>query len=250
MSKKKKIILGIILLIIIMLVALFAGGLYYYGDNEKGEKDEGKVVIEEDPEQFNPNEYVKQFDGKQYKITDASGKIDGRVKIVIDESEEYMKVKVGYFIKINDGFEKTSFLDMGSDYNLYGNLQKADQTRNGNGTGSIGVALCAKDFWPDMDEMILGDSYSQTKKYVDCTWGNIDMLGADTDVFYHQLTRYSQPKDFSLDFVTDLSKLEIYDTSSSYYEDALEDGTSYYNYDAETVTQNGALLGTYNLIYN
>ncbi|MBU0706762.1 hypothetical protein KKG41_00110 [Patescibacteria group bacterium] len=251
MNKKTTIIVIIILIIVGVGIAIFHTGR----DTDNNTNSTVAMNNNNTTPASNTNEGttntasdVQQYDGKIFNISSTDGKVEGLAGIKIAETDGTEYVRVGFFFKINDLFTQTpTNLRASNQYSLLGGHVKTGETRVDDGTGTIGAIYCDKDVMPDVLEIASGNFNDQTMRYIECTYGTTDAW-ADTDTFYHVYSTAFGASVFTLEDIYELNKLEIYDGSQCWVEEAIE-GLESEGLDDDAAVANGPILATYILEY-
>lgn len=199
-----------------------------------------------------PTTNTKPHDGKEINISSADGKIEGFAGVKYTELEGYEYIFVSFFFKIHDAFSQKSNNVGNFGYSLAANHIKSTETRVNDGTVTKGTHLlgsiyCEKDFVPDIFEIVAGNSYDQTIRYIDCTWGTYEAL-VDTDLFYYLYTKTFSIDTFTLEDIYEINKLEIYEGSQYWIEEDVDDFYSA-GLDTAAVYASAPIVATYNLEY-
>lgn len=197
-----------------------------------------------------PTSNAKPHDGKIINVTSADGKIEGLAGIKYTEFEGYEYIVVGFFFKIHDAFFQKSDNVGNFDYSLVANHIKSTETRVDDGTvtkgtNMLGSIYCEKDFVPDVFELVAGNSYDQTVRYIDCTWGTPEAW-ADTDSFYYEHNKSFSIDTFTLEDIYEINKLEIYEGSQYWIEEDVDDLYSA-GLDTAAVYASAPIIATYTL---
>ncbi len=199
-----------------------------------------------------PTTNAKPHDGKTISISSTDGKIEGIAGVKYTELEGNEYIFVSFFFKINETFSQKSSNLGNTGYSLLANHMKSTETRANNGNVTKGTHIvqgmyCEKDYVPDIFEIGAGNSYDQTIRYIDCTWGTYDTL-VDTDSFYHLYTKTFSIDTFTLQDVYDFNKLEIYEASQFWVEEMYEGLESSY-LDTAAGYASAPIVATYILEY-
>jgi len=195
---------------------------------------------------------AKPYDGKTFNVSSADGKIEGLAGVKYTEFEGYEYIFVGFFFKIHEAISTKSDNIGNFGYSLLANHIKSTETRVNSstvskGTNMLGGIYCEKDHVPDIFEIVAGNSYDQTIRYIDCTWGTPEAW-ADTDLFYYSYTKTFSIDTFTLEDIYEINKLEIYDASQYHVEEMYEGLESSY-IDTEAAFANAPIVVPYTLEY-
>ncbi|MBU1148980.1 hypothetical protein KKI23_02700 [Patescibacteria group bacterium] len=236
----------VLLIVIVIIVIGVAVGVYFAlsGDETTETNTNTAAATTNTNTAADPYADLMKYDDKTIDITSADEKVEGKIAISIDLTQEY-PINVLHFIKITESLPQTATGSSGLAYNYLANHTQEEFLRTGEGTGSLAAAFCNPDQMPDVLTMA-----QQRSIDADIYYGCDDQYDPwhTTDVFFNVYGSYYNHETWSYASVIGRDKFAVYNASPFYYE-YTEQGVQGWKFDNDQVIKEGEITASYDLIY-